>query len=351
MPLPVLTPVERRRRRRRSRRPRLLLLALLAAAVGIVAWQLLDSGSDSRRVAPATAQASTASAAPASSSGQAEKGARSRAASGAQAAAGSRVTAAQLVVVKRQPKARIVPPLTSRSAILIDGKTGEVLFWKNPHARVPIASVTKIMTALLAIERLKPRDIVTVAPLATRTPPTKEGLRPGERVEAWKLLYATMLFSGTDSALALGIAVGGTRERFLAMMNERARQLGLKDTHFNSTSGVVDEDNYSSAWDMAALSRVAMANPRFRAIVATKEKRVDWAPPIDWKRYVNHNKLVRTYDGADGIKTGWTTLARHTLAASARRNGTWLIGVTLGSAVSFQDMTRLLDLGFELRRT
>lgn len=355
MPLPVLTPVERRRRRRRSRRPRLLLLALLAAAVGVIAWQLLDSSSDSRRVAPAAAQASSAassaSSAPSASSRASTKGARSRAEAGAQAAAGSRVTAAQLVVVKRQPKARIVPPLTSRSAILIDGETGEVLFWKNPHARVPIASVTKIMTALLAIEHLKPRDIVTVAPLATRTPPTKEGLRAGEQVEAWKLLYATMLFSGNDSALALAIAVGGTRERFVAMMNERARQLGLKDTHFNSTSGVVDEDNYSSAWDLAALSRVAMANPRFRAIVATKEKRVDWAPPIDWKRYVNHNKLVRTYNGADGIKTGWTTLARHTLAASARRNGTWLIGVTLGSAVSFQDMTRLLDLGFELRRT
>lgn len=353
MPLPVLTPVERRRRPRRRRRgPQLLLIAALAAGIGIAAWQLLSSDGDAVSVAPEQAQASAA--APAAGRSPAEQAApasRSHEAVGAQAAAGSRVTAAQLVVVKRQPKARIIPPLTSRSAILIDGKTGEVLFWKNPHARVPIASVTKIMTALLAIEHLKPRDIVTVAPLATRTPPTKEGLRAGERVEAWKLLYATMLFSGNDSALALAIEVGGTRERFIEMMNERARQLGLVDTHFSSTSGVVDEDNYSSAWDLAALSRVAMANPRFRAIVATKQKRVDWAPPTDWKLYVNHNRLVREYPGADGIKTGWTTLARHTLAASARRDGTWLIGVTLGSAVSFADMRRLLDLGFELRGT
>ena len=330
MPLPVLTPVERRRRRRRSRRP-LVPFALVVLAAALAAWHWWPAASDSSAPPPVAGVPSVVAAAKAP--------VRRRAA-----------VVAQLVTAPRQPAARIVPPLTSRSAIVIDGRSGEVVFWRNPHARVPIASVTKVMTAVLALEKLRANDIVIVAPLATRVPPNKEGLKPGERVEAWKLLYASMLYSGNDSALALGIATAGSRARFIALMNAKARPPGLRDTHFNSASGVVDDDNYSSAWDMAALCRYAMRNPRFRTIVATKERRVPWAAPTDWKLYVNHNKLLRSYPGADGIKTGWTTVARHTLAASARRGDVWLIGVTLGSTESFTDMTRILDLGFRLRK-
>ncbi len=333
MPLPVLTPVERRRRRRRSRWP-LLTFALVVVAAALAAWHWWPGVSDSA-VPPHAAGVPSVVAA-------------------AKAPVIRKVATAvveQLVTAPRQPAARIVPPLTSRSAIVIDGRTGEVVFWRRPHARVPIASVTKVMTAVLALEQLGPTAVVVVAPAATRVPPNKEGLRPGERVEAWKLLYAAMLYSGNDSALALGIAVAGSRARFIAMMNAKARRLGLRDTHFNSASGVIDDDNYSSAWDMAALCRYAMRNPRFRTIVAAKEKRVPWAAPTNWKLYVNHNLLLRTYPGADGIKTGWTTVSRHTLAASARRGNVWLIGVTLGSADSFTDMKRILDLGFRLRQT
>lgn len=340
MLLPVLTPVERRRRRRRrSWRPRVAVLVALAAA-GLAAWHWWPAGSSS--------QAATSP--PPAEVDRAPSVVRSvRVAAAAAAQAAQQVTAARLVVVRSQPKARLVPALTSRSAILIDGATGDVVFWLKPHARVPIASVTKIMTVLLALEKLKPHDIVTVAPLATRAPANSEGLKPHERVEAWKLLYASMLYSGNDSALALAIAVGGSRAGFLRLMNDRARTLELTDTHFNSVSGVIDEDNYSSAWDLAALSRLAMQNPRFRTIVGTKQKRVEWAAPTNWKVYVNHNRLLTQYPGADGVKTGWTTIARHTLVASARRGGTWLIGVTLGSKDSFTDMKRLLDLGFRLR--
>ena len=333
MPLPVLTPIERRRRRRRSRRP-LVPFALVVLAAALAAWHWWPGASDSSAPPPAAGVPSVVAA--------------------AKAPARRKVATAvveQLVTTPHQPVARILPPLTSRSAIVIDGRTGEVVFWRKPHARVPIASVTKVMTAVLALEKLRPHDVVVVAPRATRVPPNREGLKPGERVEAWKLLYAAMLYSGNDSALALGIAVAGSRAGFIALMNAKARQLGLRDTHFNSASGVVDDGNYSSAWDMAALARYAMRNPRFRTIVATKEKRVPWAPPTNWKRYVNHNKLLTTYPGADGIKTGWTTVARHTLAASARRGNVWLIGVTLGSADSFTDMRRILDLGFRLRTT
>jgi len=335
MPLPVLTPVERRRRRRRRRlRQPLLLFALVVAAAALAAWHWWPGASDSTVPPPVAGVPSLVAAAKAP--------ARRKVAQAA---------VEQLVTAPRQPAAQIVPPLTSRSAIVIDGNTGEVVFWRNPHRRVPIASVAKVMTAVLALEHLGPNAVVVVAPIATRVPPNKEGLKPGERVEAWKLLYAAMLYSGNDSALALGIAVAGSRARFIAMMNEKARRLGLRDTHFNSVSGVVDNDDYSSAWDMAALARYAMRNPRFRTIVATTRKRVAWAPPTNWKLYVNHNHLLTTYPGADGIKTGWTSVARHTLAASARRGNVWLIGVTLGSADSFTDMTRILDLGFRLRKT
>lgn len=349
MPLSTLTPVERLRRRRRSRRPLALLTLLLAAAALAAAWHWSPGGD----AAPtARASGSSVRVAPLVSAQETARAARVAAAAHVAAAAkAQQVTAPMLVVVPSQPKAHIEPELTSRSAILIDGNTGQVIFWKNPHARVPIASVTKIMTGLLAIEQLKPNAVVTVAPLATRAPPNKEGLVPHEQVPAWKLIYASMLFSGNDSALALGMAVSGTRARFLELMNSRAAELGMTDTHFNSASGVIDVDNYSSAWDMAALSRVAMLNPRFRAIVGTKEKRVTWAAPINSKLYKNHNRLLTSYAGADGIKTGWTTVARHTLVGSAHRGKTWLIGVTLGSADSFTDMERLLDLGFKLRGT
>ena len=114
-------------------------------------------------------------------------------------------------------------------------------------------------------------------------------------------------------------------------MNEKARALGMKDSHFRSPSGLLDQDNYSTAWDMAALARYAMWNPRFRAVVRTRVKRVPWAAPTYAKVYVNKNHLLGSYPGANGVKTGWTTMAKHCLVASARRDGVQLIAVVLGA--------------------
>ena len=133
-------------------------------------------------------------------------------------------------------------------------------------------------------------------------------------------------------------------------MNRKARALGLRDTHFSSPSGLADRDNYSTAWDLAALARYAMRDARFRVIVRTRRKRVDWAPPTYSKVYVNKNDLLRTYSGADGVKTGWTTLARHCLVASARRGRVRLVAVALGSDDAFRDARRLLDYGFRITR-
>ena len=240
--------------------------------------------------------------------------------------------------------------VTARSAIVVDGTTGRVLWAKRVHTRRPIASTTKIMTAIVAMERLGPRSVVTVDRSVRRVPPITEGLRPGERVEAWKLFYGLLLYSGNDDALALAIGAGGTRSRFVELMNEKARALHLGDTHFRSPSGLLDRDNYSSAWDLAALTRYALWNPRFRAVVRTRVKHVPWAPPTWEKIYVNKNHLLGSYRGADGVKTGWTTIAKHCLVASARRHGVHLIVVVLGADDSYADARKLLNWGFASRR-
>ena len=239
--------------------------------------------------------------------------------------------------------------LSARAAILVDADTGKVLWGRYIHRRLHIASTTKILTALVAMDRLGPRSIVTVDRAVRRVPPIVEGLRPGERVQAWKLFYGLLLYSGNDDALALAVAAGGTRARFVELMNEKARALGMRESHFRSPSGLLDRDNYSTAWDMAALTRYALWNSRFRAIVRTKIKHVPWSKPIGEKIYVNKNHLLGAYPGADGVKTGWTTLAKHCLVASVRRNGVHLIAVILGSDDAYKDVRKLFDYGFATR--
>jgi D-alanyl-D-alanine carboxypeptidase len=202
------------------------------------------------------------------------------------------------------------------------------------------------MTALLALRKLGPHDVVTVDPEAPRVPLVREGLRAHERVEAWKLFYGLLLFSGNDDALALAVAAAGSKVGFIREMNVEAQRLGLRDSHFTSTSGVIDDGNYSSAWDLAALTRVAMRNPRFDAIVRTRIKRVPWAPPTYSKIYVNKNGLIGTYRGATGVKTGYTTKSGPCIVASATRGKVSLIAVVLDSGNEYGDAKRLLNLGF-----
>jgi len=332
MPLQVLQPVHRRSRRRRRLLPFVLLLALLAGAAAAVWWfSVRDRGHE-----PAAAQ--RLAGAPARIPVRPTKPRR-----------GARPVGPLLVAPRPAHVAtpRLAPH--ARAAIVVDGDTGRVLWMRRPHARLHVASTTKIMTALLALERLRPTRTVTIARAATRVPLIKEGLRPGERVAAWKLFYGLMLYSGNDDALALAIASAGSRPAFVRLMNAEAHRLGMTDTHFSSPSGVVDRDNYSSAWDMAALTRYAFRNARFRTIVRTRVKRVPWRAPTFEKIYVNKNHLLKAYRGADGVKTGWTTLASHCLVASATRNGLHLVAVVLHSSDPVMDARSLLDYGFRIR--
>jgi D-alanyl-D-alanine carboxypeptidase (penicillin-binding protein 5/6) len=255
-----------------------------------------------------------------------------------------------LLTANRAPaRTGISPPLTASSAILIDRRTGTVLWAKREHARMPIASTTKILTGVLAMERLAPHDVVTIDPSVPRAAPFREGLRAHERVQAWKLFYGLLLYSGNDDALALAIGAAGSRGAFLHLMNERVHQLGLRDSHFTSPSGVLDKGNYSTAWDLASIARYAMQNPRFRTVVRTRVKHVKWAAPTYSKIYVNKNHLLGSYPGANGVKTGWTTLASHCLVASADRHGVALLAVVLHASDPYGDMNRLLDYGFARR--
>jgi serine-type D-Ala-D-Ala carboxypeptidase (penicillin-binding protein 5/6) len=241
------------------------------------------------------------------------------------------------------------PRIAARAAIVVDAKTGRVLWAFRPHRRLPVASTTKIMTALVALRRLRLKSVVEVDPRATRVPLVKEGLRPHERVRAWKLLDGLLLFSGNDDALALAIATAGTRGGFVSQMNEVARELGLDDTHFSTPSGVIDAENFSSAWDLATLTRYALRDGRFRRIVRQRIAHVPWSPPTYEKVYVNKNTLLGRYPGADGVKTGWTTLAGHCLVASATRRGRTVIAVILNGGNVYRDGRRLLDRGFSTR--
>ncbi len=315
------------KRKRRLSLPA-LAVALVVAGVAVGAWSLINTGDG-----PAPAQAA--------------KPTPIRAAAHAAPVAPHHAAPPRLLF----PGVALAQGLriSGRAGILIDGANGQVIWQKHPHQALPVASLTKIMTAVVALEHLRPTTVVTIEPSVTRVPPFREGLRAGERVPAWKLFYGLMLYSGNDDALALALASAGTRHAFLAMMNAKARSLGLRESQFTSTSGVIDRGNHMSAWDLAALSRYAMWLPRFRAVVRTRVAHVPWPAPVNGKIYVNHNHLLGKYPGVNGIKTGWTTLSKHCLVVSARRHGVYLIAVTVGSTNADDDVKRLLDYGFSHR--
>jgi len=232
------------------------------------------------------------------------------------------------------------------AAILVDADTGRVLWADRPHERRKIASLTKIMTATLALREVQWDTKITVDKRATLVPLVKEGLRTGERVPAWKLFYSLLLYSGNDDAAQLAISSAGSIHAFLRQMNDEALKLGLHDTHFTTPSGVIDRGNYSTPWDLAALTRYAFRNPRFDQLVKTKRIQVRWSAPTNSKIYLNNNYLLHEYTGANGVKTGYTHEAGWCLVASATRHGKRLIAVVLDSPNMYADAKRLLNLGF-----
>ena len=245
---------------------------------------------------------------------------------------------------------RLRPRLSAPAYIAIDAETGEVLAAGRETEQLPIASLTKVMTALLVIEDGGLGRKVQVPRSATMVEPNREGLVARRWYPRRLLLYSTLLVSANDSADTLARGAGGSLRAFYRRMNARAGELGMEDTHYHSASGLEDERNYSTAADQALLAREALANRTFARIVRTKRKLVEWPPPTYAKEWLNHNKLLFTYDGAYGVKTGYTRRAGGCLIAAARRGDTDVIAVVLGSHNIWVDMPRLLDEAFARAR-
>jgi D-alanyl-D-alanine carboxypeptidase (penicillin-binding protein 5/6) len=252
-------------------------------------------------------------------------------------------------VLRTPVPSREEPAIGAASAVLVDLDTGQVLFAKDAHRRRPIASLTKIMTALLTLERADPTDVVTVSPEAADPGPTvgvsQLGLVPGERISVGRLLYALLLQSANDAALALAEYVSGTVRGFVRAMDVRAARLGLTDTRFTSPSGL-DDKGYSSAFDLATLIRAAYREPLFGRIVRTKYREIP-APEGRPRAIQNRNVLLWLYPGAMGVKTGYTSRAGYCVAGAAERDGRRLLAVVLGEqGEPFSDTAALLNYGF-----
>jgi serine-type D-Ala-D-Ala carboxypeptidase (penicillin-binding protein 5/6) len=235
-----------------------------------------------------------------------------------------------------------------RGGLLFDLDTGRVLWQQHPTAVLPIASLTKMMTALIVVERAPPDAKVLITRQARHAAGSKVGLLPfGKHIRLETMLYGLLLPSGNDAAIALAQHVAGTQAKFVALMNERARQLNLTCTHFSSVSGIVDQGNHSCAVDLAALARAVLDEPRLAKVVGSAQAVLPF-PIKGGKLYLfNNNPLLRTgYPGTLGIKTGFTDAAGHSLVAAARRNGHRLGVVLLHSPNIGKQAKVLLDRGF-----
>ena len=231
--------------------------------------------------------------------------------------------------------------------ILMEAETGRVLYAHNAHAALPMASTTKIMTALLALERGNLSDPVTASRNAFGVPGTSIYLSEGETLSLEEMLYGLMLASGNDAAVAIAEHIGGSVSAFCQMMTERAEEIGCENTLFATPHGLPADHHHTTAWDLAMITREAMKIPMFRQIVSTQRATIPWAGH-DYNRVLtNKNKLLSTYPGATGVKTGYTKAAGRCLVFTAERDGLSLIGVVLNCPDWFNESAALLDKGFE----
>ena len=230
--------------------------------------------------------------------------------------------------------------LSAQSAVLMDCTTGRILYSKHPDQKSLIASTTKIMTALVVCEQCNVLDRVRIPAEAVGVEGSSMYLKAGEVLTVQELLYGMMLHSGNDAAVALAIYCGGTLEGFVQMMNDKARVLDLENTHFANPHGLDHENHYSTAADLGKLATYAMKNPIFSKVVSTKNVRIG-------DRYLkNHNKLLWSLEGAEGVKTGYTKRAGRILVSCASRDGRRLVAVTIADPNDWRDHSELLEMGF-----
>ena len=240
------------------------------------------------------------------------------------------------------------PSLSARAAVLMEASTGQVLMESAAHERLPMASTTKIMTALVALEHADLSQPVHISEKAVGVEGSSVYLKAGEILTMEQLLCALMLESANDAAAAIAIEIAGNIESFADLMNETAQRIGLTDTHFTNPHGLDNADHYSSAYDLAMLARYALQNPDFARIVSTYKTNIPLGGDEGIRVLINHNKMLKYYDGAIGVKTGYTKRCGRCLVSAATRDGVTMIAVTLSAPDDWRDHTAMLDYGFSL---
>lgn len=236
--------------------------------------------------------------------------------------------------------------VSADAAILMDARTGQVLYAKNPFKKRPPASTTKVITALLAIESGRLSDLVRVSRKAAGTEGSSIYLSAGEALSLRDLLYGALLKSGNDACVAIAEHIAGSTQRFAVLMNTRALAMGALNTRFVNPHGLPDKNHYTTAYDLALIGRHALANRTFAEIVGTKDKVIDW-PGKSWDRKLkNTNKLLWRYSWADGIKTGTTNAAGPCLISSASKDSRQLLAVVLDSDDRWGDSIKMFEYGF-----
>ncbi|HSF32894.1 MAG TPA: D-alanyl-D-alanine carboxypeptidase [Candidatus Tectomicrobia bacterium] len=243
------------------------------------------------------------------------------------------------------PSASADPNPSAVAALVMDAETGKVLYEKNALSPLPMASTTKIMTALVAVERLRPHEVVQVSAHAAAMAPSKIYLRPGELMRADDLLQAILLKSANDASAAIAEKISGSEAAFARVMTRRARELGAQNTHFENASGLPADDHYSTAYDLAVILRYAMQRPDFAEIMQMRTASIESLTGRAWT-VRNHNRLLWTFPGALGGKTGWTRASRHCYVGMVEHGGRTLIVSVLASSRLWSDVNELLVYGF-----
>lgn len=239
--------------------------------------------------------------------------------------------------------------ISAKAAVVIDGYTGQILYSYNCDERLPMASTTKIMSALLLCELGGDlsREIVTTREMVT-VEGSSMGLLEGDTVSLHDLLYGMMLASGNDAANTTAIAIGGSVSGFVELMNKRAQEMGLMNTHFATPSGLDATDHYTTAYELALIAKEALVNEQFSEAAASERATLCYGNPPYNRTLTNHNKLLRMYDDVVGVKTGYTKKSGRCLVSASEKDGKLVIAVTLNDPSDWADHRKLLDLGLSL---
>lgn len=256
--------------------------------------------------------------------------------------------------VKPNPKQSVQvnkPTVTADAAVLVDVITGDVLYDKQAHQKRAPASTTKIMTAILGLELGSPDEVVTVSEKAARVGEATLNLDPGEKITLYELITGALVKSGNDACVAIAEHIAGSEAKFVEIMNQKALILGAKNTHFANTNGLPNKDHYSSAYDLAMFARYGLQLPTFSSITRQKETEIHFLKPDVMMNLRNTNKLLWSYQYADGVKTGTTNAAGKCLVASATKDGRQLVAVVLHAGDRFGDAQKLLNWGFNNTET